>query len=156
MNESLIPGGSEPEMRFFYVFLGISLKKEWISVTMYKFFLIESEMCNRSLMDRTPDSDSGNAGSIPAGCIYMEMTARICRLSWNIGYALTEHVLSDGTAALADVRADDAELQQDSGYDLRKVRWIIDGKFQVESYRESEYRYEEYNGFRYSSFKRGG
>ena len=24
---------------------------------------------NRSLMDRTPDSDSGNAGSIPAGCI---------------------------------------------------------------------------------------
>lgn len=70
MNESLIPGGCEPEMRFFYVFLGISLKKEWISVTMYKFFLIESEMCNRSLMDRTPDSDSGNAGSIPAGCIY--------------------------------------------------------------------------------------
>ena len=25
-------------------------------------------MGNRSLMDRTPDSDSGNAGSIPAGC----------------------------------------------------------------------------------------
>lgn len=27
-------------------------------------------MGNRSLMDRTPDSDSGNAGSIPAGCIF--------------------------------------------------------------------------------------
>lgn len=27
-------------------------------------------------MDRTPDSDSGNAGSIPAGCIYMEMAAQ--------------------------------------------------------------------------------
>ena len=28
-------------------------------------------MGNRSLMDRTPDSDSGNAGSIPAGCIFL-------------------------------------------------------------------------------------
>ena len=28
-------------------------------------------MGNRSLMDRTPDSDSGNAGSIPVGCIFL-------------------------------------------------------------------------------------
>lgn len=38
------------------------------------YVLVVSDRCsetkgNRSLMDRTPDSDSGNAGSIPAGCI---------------------------------------------------------------------------------------
>lgn len=33
---------------------------------------------NRSLMDRTPDSDSGNAGSIPAGCILTDVRVGIC------------------------------------------------------------------------------
>lgn len=32
---------------------------------------------NRSLMDRTPDSDSGNAGSIPAGCIFSDISGKL-------------------------------------------------------------------------------
>lgn len=49
------------------------MKKIWISVNMNKLFLVAQEIVgNRSLMDRTPDSDSGNAGSIPAGCILQE------------------------------------------------------------------------------------
>ena len=46
------------------------LKKGKFSVTINELLLMCVEaMGNRSLMDRTPDSDSGNAGSIPAGCI---------------------------------------------------------------------------------------
>ena len=29
-----------------------------------------NQLCNRSLTDRTQDSDSCNVGSIPAGCIF--------------------------------------------------------------------------------------
>ena len=46
------------------------MKKGKFSVTINELLLMCVEaMGNRSLMDRTPDSDSGNAGSIPAGCI---------------------------------------------------------------------------------------
>lgn len=32
--------------------------------------VVRFDISDRSLMDRTPDSDSGNAGSIPAGRIF--------------------------------------------------------------------------------------
>ena len=60
------------EMWIFYDFFMNGLKKEMISVTINELFLI-GMMGNRSLMDRTPDSDSGNAGSIPAGCILQDI-----------------------------------------------------------------------------------
>lgn len=56
---------------FYYFFMNV-LKKEMFSVTINELFLVEM-MGNRSLMDRTPDSDSGNAGSIPAGCILQDI-----------------------------------------------------------------------------------
>ena len=52
-------------------------------------------MGNRSLMDRTPDSDSGIAGSIPAGCIFLTDMAEQIALPYNIGETLTDERLSD-------------------------------------------------------------
>lgn len=61
-------------MEEFYLFLRNVLKKNRISVNIYELFVMVRIVGNRSLMDRTPDSDSGNAGSIPAGCIKTETT----------------------------------------------------------------------------------
>ena len=44
-----------------------------IVVAEYRQYCIRS--CSRSLMDRTQDSDSCNAGSIPTGCILFTRVA---------------------------------------------------------------------------------
>ncbi len=54
------------------------MKNVSISVTINELLLVRAEAIgNRSLMDRTPDSDSGNAGSIPAGCIRLDTTGTV-------------------------------------------------------------------------------
>ncbi len=40
-----------------------------------KNVIIPNSFCNRSLTDRTQDSDSCNVGSIPAGCIFIHCPA---------------------------------------------------------------------------------
>ena len=54
--------------------LGLTIKQSYANIEnafgSKIFYIIFKHMGNRSLMDRTLDSDSSNAGSIPAGCIF--------------------------------------------------------------------------------------
>lgn len=94
-------------------------------------------MGNRSLMDRTPDSDSGNAGSIPARVHFFDRYGRAdCSAIeyWRIFEQARDCQI--GTSVPADVHTDDAVVQRMTNC-LGKVRWRINGEFQFESYRES-------------------
>lgn len=71
-----------------------NLKFAKISVIIKKLYIYVENVrsCNRSLMDKTSDSDSDAAGSIPAGCSKKVLVSALFLLKGKVFHSLTTNL----------------------------------------------------------------